>query len=42
VVDALNRRVHAMHVVSISMYCLDLKSRILEAVASYQQYTLIT
>ena len=31
-VDALSRRVHVMHVSSISMYKSDLKTRILEAV----------
>jgi hypothetical protein len=42
VVDALNRRVHEMHATTISMYCSDLKSRILEVVASDQHYAQVT
>jgi hypothetical protein len=38
VVDALNRRVHEMHATTISMYCSDLKRRILEVVTSDQHY----
>jgi hypothetical protein len=38
VVDAVNKRVHEMHVISISMYENDLKGRILEATKSDQHY----
>jgi hypothetical protein len=38
VVDALDKRVHEMHVIAISIYISDLKSRVLEVVASYQHY----
>jgi hypothetical protein len=38
VVDALNRRVHELHVTAISMYQSDLKDRIIEVVKSYLQY----
>jgi hypothetical protein len=37
-VDTLSRRVHEMHATSISIYSSDLKSRILEVVASNQHY----
>jgi hypothetical protein len=39
VVDALNRRVHELHVTAISMYRTDIKKRILEAVNVDLQYT---
>jgi Mg2+ and Co2+ transporter CorA len=42
VVDALNKRVHEMHDTTINMYCSDLKSRILEVVASDQHYVQVT
>jgi len=35
-VDALNKRVHEMHVITISMYNSYLKYRILEVVTTYQ------
>jgi hypothetical protein len=38
VVDELSRRVHAMHVTTISMYKYELKDRILEATKSDQHY----
>jgi hypothetical protein len=38
-VDALNRRVHEMHVAAISMYCSYSKRKFLEVVASDQNYT---
>jgi hypothetical protein len=38
VVDALGRRVHEMHALAINIYISDLKSRVLEVVASYQHY----
>ena len=38
VADALNRRVHDMHVSSISMYKSDLKTRILEVVITDTHY----
>jgi len=36
--DALNRRVHKMHAIAISMYTTCLKNRILEAVITDQHY----
>jgi galactokinase/mevalonate kinase-like predicted kinase len=38
VVDALNRRVHEMHAIAISMYKSVLKDKILEAAKSDQKY----
>jgi hypothetical protein len=38
VADALSRRVHDVHVTTISMYSSDLKRRILEAVTTNQHY----
>jgi hypothetical protein len=38
VVDALGRRVHEMCLVTINMYSIDLKDKILEAANSYQHY----
>ena len=38
VVDALNRRVHEMHVIAINMYQSDLKHRIIETAKSDLQY----
>jgi hypothetical protein len=38
VVDALSRRVHEMHIATISMYRTDLKDKILEATNSDQHY----
>jgi protein associated with RNAse G/E len=38
VVDALNGRVHEMHVTTINMYKSDLKDRIKEVAKSNQQY----
>jgi hypothetical protein len=38
VVDALNRRIHAMHATTISMCKSDLKNRILEALISDEHY----
>jgi hypothetical protein len=41
VVDALSRRVHEMHPTTISMYSLDLKSRILEAATADQHFVYV-
>ena len=38
VVDALNRKVHELHATAISMYRMDIKDRILEAVSANLQY----
>jgi hypothetical protein len=38
VVDALNRRVHELHAITISMYQTDIKSRIMEAAHVDLQY----
>jgi hypothetical protein len=38
VVDALNRRAHEMHILSIGVFNTDLKDRILETANSDQQY----
>jgi hypothetical protein len=38
VVDALSRRVHLMHVTTISMHQSNLKSRILDVVVTNQHY----
>jgi hypothetical protein len=38
VVDALNKRVHEMHVTTISMCKFDLRNRILEVVTSEEHY----
>ena len=41
VADALSRRVHEMHPTTISMYSLDLKSRILEAATADQHFVYV-
>jgi hypothetical protein len=38
VADALNRRVHEIHAIAISMYQTDLKGKISEAANAYLQY----
>jgi len=37
-VDAINRRVHEMHIADISMYMSDLKDKIIASVNSDQHY----